>query len=191
VILLETWEEEMSTYETAPAGPTQDERILAGLAHVSAILPLVGVIAPIVIWVTQKDRSRLVGFQALQALVYQLTMVVAWFVGMACYMCSFIGTFAGIAGGTLSGPVDSELSGLRAALTILPMVLPFLVLGLMFLGGIAFVVYGVVGAVQSLRGRAFRYAIIGARLERYLEERPPAAAEAGTRASDVHRGPEG
>jgi uncharacterized Tic20 family protein len=32
--------------------PTQSDKIMAALAHVSAILPLMGVIAPIVIWAT-------------------------------------------------------------------------------------------------------------------------------------------
>ena len=54
--------------------PSQDERIMAGLAHISAILPMMGMVAPIVIWVTQKDKSKFVSFQALQAVSYQLAM---------------------------------------------------------------------------------------------------------------------
>jgi hypothetical protein len=32
--------------------PTQNDKIMAGLAHVSALLPMMGVIAPIIIWAT-------------------------------------------------------------------------------------------------------------------------------------------
>jgi uncharacterized Tic20 family protein len=69
--------------------PTQDERVMAALAHISALLPMMGVVAPIIIWVTQKGKSKFVAFQSLQALAYQLSMILAWFVGMGCYMFSF------------------------------------------------------------------------------------------------------
>ncbi len=64
--------------------PTQDERIMAALSHASAIIPMMGVIAPIVIWATQKDKSSYVVFQALQAIVYQLCMVIAMIIGNGC-----------------------------------------------------------------------------------------------------------
>ncbi len=73
--------------------PTQDERVMAALAHISAILPFMGVTPPIVIWVTQKGKSKYVAFQALQALAYQLSMIVVWFIGGGCYFCSLLTTF--------------------------------------------------------------------------------------------------
>ena len=73
--------------------PSQDERVMAALAQISVLVPFLGVIAPIVIWVTQKDKSRYVAFQSLQAVAFQLTLVFAWFVGMGCYMCSFFSIF--------------------------------------------------------------------------------------------------
>jgi len=57
--------------------PSQNDKIMAALAHISALLPLMGIIAPIVIWVTQKDKSEYVAFQALQAVAYQLLMILA------------------------------------------------------------------------------------------------------------------
>jgi uncharacterized Tic20 family protein len=63
--------------------PTQDERVMAALAQISVLVPFLGVVAPIVIWVTQKDKSRYVAFQSLQAVAFQLTMVFAWFLGGA------------------------------------------------------------------------------------------------------------
>ncbi len=84
------------TTEMNASLPTQNDRIMAALAHTTAILPMMGVVAPIVIWVTQKDKSEYVGFQALQAIVYQLTMVLAWFAGGALYFASFVATFISI-----------------------------------------------------------------------------------------------
>ena len=47
-------------------------------------------------------------------------------------------------------------------------------------GGGVFVLYGLVGAIQALRGKKFRYLIIGARLERHLHEGPSAPRDSAT-----------
>ena len=140
--------------------PTQDERVMAALSHISALLPMVGVIAPIVIWITQKDKSKYVAFQALQALAYQLTMILAWFIGMGCYMLSFFGTFFTIP--------FSDSSQSASPLFALGFIIPFLVFGGIFIGGFFFVIYGIVGAVMAFQGKPFRYIIIGNRVERFM-----------------------
>jgi uncharacterized Tic20 family protein len=72
-----------------PAGSTmspQDERTWSILAHLSVLVGLVGLmpLGALIIWLVYKDRSRRVGFHALQALWYQLAwlviLVVGWFV---------------------------------------------------------------------------------------------------------------
>jgi len=148
------------------ANPGQDERIMAALSHVTAALPFLGTIAPIVIWVTQKDKSRYVAFQALQAAAYQLTMILAWFVGMACYVGSFFITFLGAA----AIPSLTSSSSAEEWFVLPMMLLPFLIFGSILVGGMAFVIYGLVGAVMSLRGKEFRYVVIGRRVERYLQQ---------------------
>lgn len=149
-----------------PQIPTQDERIMAALSHVSALLPMVGVIAPIVIWVTQKEKSQYVAFQALQALAYQLGMIAAWIIGMGCYMCSFIGTFATIPFMPSSGSSQSD-----NPLFLLPVLIPFLVFGAIFIGGFFFIVYGVIGAIMAFQGKPFRYFIIGNRVEHFMQQK--------------------
>lgn len=143
----------------------QNDRIMAALAHVSALLPLMGVIAPIVIWATQKDKSEFVAFQALQAIAYQLLMILAWFVGMGCYMLSFFSTFLTLpfAGNGTEGAPGSPFF-------MVGFVLPFLIFGAIFIGGAIFMIYGVVGAIMTFQGKDFRYAILGRRLEQYLEK---------------------
>ena len=147
--------------------PTQDDRIMAAVAHATAILPFMGLIAPIIIWVTQKDKSPFISFQALQALVYQLTMLLAWFLGMFCYMCSFFVSFLGIAAAPV---IDESSNPLAPLLLVLPTLFPIIIFGLIFLGGIVFIIYGLVAAVLVLQGRDFRYVILGERLERYLQK---------------------
>lgn len=138
----------------------QNDRIMAALAHVTIILPWVGVIAPIIIWATQKEKSEFVAFQALQATAYQLIMIFVWILGMGCYMCSIFGMVFFI-------PVTQEFQGGLAEM--LGFFLPFSVFGLLLLGSIVYVVYALVGAVLVLQGRDFRYLLIGSWLEGYLK----------------------
>jgi uncharacterized Tic20 family protein len=140
----------------------QNDRIMAALAHVTVILPMMGLIAPIVIWATQKDKSEFIAFQALQAVVYQLTLILIWFLGMACYMCSFFGMFIftipfSSAGGSDSFPFEA-----------FGVFFPFLIMAILMVGGLIYVVYGLIGAFMVLSGRDFRYILIGRWLERYL-----------------------
>ena len=53
---------------------SQEERLLAAIAHSGAMLPFLGFIIPLHIWITQRDWSKFVQFHALQALIYQLAM---------------------------------------------------------------------------------------------------------------------
>jgi uncharacterized Tic20 family protein len=59
---------------------TQEEKTMSVLAHLSIFLNLVtgflGPVAALIIWLVYRDRSSNVGFQALQAMWYQ----VAWLV---------------------------------------------------------------------------------------------------------------
>lgn len=146
--------------------PNQNDKIMAALAHVSALLPFMGVIAPIIIWATQKDKSDYVAFQALQAVVYQLLMILAWFVGMGCYMLSFFTMFLGIPFAGENGQVDPSIAPLFA----IGFMIPFLIFGAIFVGGALFVIYGLIAAIQVFQGKDFRYVLIGNRLEKYLQQ---------------------
>ena len=150
--------------------PTQDERVMAALSHISALLPLMGVVAPIIIWVTQKEKSKYIAFQSLQALAFQLSMVLAWFIGMGCYMFSFFGLILGM---PLSSPPNSSASS--SPLFVVLFAIPFIVMGLISIGGFIFVVYGIIGAVRSFQGKPFRYAFIGRRVERFMQPDADAA----------------
>jgi len=90
--------------------PNQNDKIMAALGHISVLLPLLGLIAPIIIWTTQKEKSKYVSFQALQAIAYQLVMIFAYFIAMGCYMLSFFSTFLTMPfAGEPSGPSASPL----------------------------------------------------------------------------------
>jgi uncharacterized Tic20 family protein len=143
---------------------SQDERIIAALANVTIVLPFWGAIGAIVIWATQKDKSAYVAFQSLQAVVYHLVLVLAGFLAGACYLCSLV-AFPVMMALTVS---TSDPAADFSPAFILPMAVPFAVLGASILGWFAFVVYGLVAAAATLQGKDFRYVVIGRRLEAYL-----------------------
>lgn len=163
----------METSVSQPSIPTSDERTMAALAHISAVLPFTGIIVPIIIWVTQKEKSRYVRFQALQATAYQLTMILAWLAGMVCYMGSFFVMFGGLFAVGASSSGSQPPGGLAPVLGFAGFILPFAIFGLMFIGGTLFVIYAIVGAIQVVRGKSFYYWIIGKWIERYLADSAP------------------
>ncbi len=142
------------------SSPSSNDKIMAALAHVSAMMPMIGVIAPIVIWATQKDKSEFVAFQAIQAVAYQLLMVFLYFVGMGCYMGSFFLMFPA---GILSSGSDVNPGALL-------FFVPFLVFGCILLGGFFFVIYGIVAAILTFQGRDFRYVFLGNWIANYLSK---------------------
>jgi uncharacterized Tic20 family protein len=142
-----------------PAVPTQDERVMAALCHVSAIIPTLGIIAPIVIWVTQKDKSHYVYIQSLQAIAYHITMIVCFILGMGCYMLSIFANFFGMF-------FPAEINNSISPMFFAGVLFPILVFGLIFLGWFAFILYAVIATVMTFQGRNFRYFIIGRLIEK-------------------------
>jgi uncharacterized protein len=136
---------------------TQDERVLAGLAHGSIMLGpftsgLGGIITALVIWLIQKEKSAYVAAQALQALVYQavvlLVTTLAWCCWGILWMIMLLPPL-------LTNPAAYEKtppSGLWLGLTL--MVVPLAIWGLTIL-------YGLWGAARCLGGHDFQYTIIG------------------------------
>jgi len=63
-----------------------DDKLMSLIAHLVIIIPNIGLIAPIVIWVTHKDKSKFVRYNAIQAIFFQLVFFVlimlSVFIGM-------------------------------------------------------------------------------------------------------------
>ncbi len=138
---------------------------MAALSHMSVIIPVTGVIAPIIIWATQKDKSRYSGFQALQALTYQVVNILVFILGFACYFGTFFLSMI------LTVALDSANKGGAAGSEFLMVFLPFSVMFLIGALQLLFILYGIVAAVFSLQGKPFKYLIIGKRIEQYLQKK--------------------
>jgi uncharacterized Tic20 family protein len=128
---------------------TSDERTTAGMAHGSAILNFFtgigGPIAALIIWLTQKDKSPWVGFQALQSLIFQtIVMVIAIVVVGGVWVVGFGISFLSL--------------GLGAILAV-PVMILFFFAGYILVG--AGVFYSLYGAYQVYQGKEFYYLWIG------------------------------
>jgi uncharacterized protein len=60
--------------------PTSDERTMAILSHILAIVPGIGIFGPLVIWLIKKDESSFVGENAKESLNFQLTIIIAYII---------------------------------------------------------------------------------------------------------------
>jgi uncharacterized Tic20 family protein len=138
---------------------------MAALANATIVLPFWGAIGAVVIWATQKDKSRYVSFQSLQAVVYHFAIILGGLLMGACYMCSLVAfpLFLGLS-------AASSPSGEPGPLIFVPMTFPFALLGAGILGWALAVAYGLYAAWSTLQGRDFRYVVIGRRLEGYLAQ---------------------
>lgn len=128
-------------------GPSQsltleEERTWAMLAHLSILLNLVtgflGPVAALIIYLVYKDRSRFVGYHALQSMVFQL---IAW------------------VGAGILAAVAWTVSGLLAVILIGCLLMPIALA--ISLVPLAALVYGVIGALQVNQGQDFRYWLVG------------------------------
>jgi uncharacterized Tic20 family protein len=130
-----------------------EERLMSLLSHLSIIIPNIGVIAPIIIWVTQKDKSKFVRFNAIQAVFFQLLF----------FVLLILSIFIGLILMFISLPVITRNPDAA------PGVLFWVSMGVMnlyFPLWIIFAIYAAVAGAKSFKGRIFRYLIIGRIIEK-------------------------
>jgi hypothetical protein len=154
---------------------TQDERTMAALAHASVVLTfilalgsgglggLLGILVPLLIWLTYKEKSAYVSFQALQATVFQAVSILLMVVVLAVSIILIV------VGWTISGALTAVLIGLclmpfalliTVVLALLVLILPLAQLG-----------YGLYAAYETYQGRDFRYWLVGESLEKEIAKR--------------------
>lgn len=133
--------------------PSGDERLLGMLSHLSVFLG--GIILPIILWATQKDKSKFVRFHSLQAIFFQLAcaalIIVFVFAMLAVIFISGLGT--GMFNNSHHGNPDS-MPGIMIVMMIV------------FYGGIFIMVFGLLGysiylAVKTYNGSLIRVPVIG------------------------------
>jgi uncharacterized Tic20 family protein len=132
--------------------PTSEEKVLAALAHGSVLFAWFGPIAPTILWVTQRNKSKYVRFHALQAMGYQALAFWGWILGI---IAAFIGMFGmTFLAALVIDANQMKSSAIEIFLEVFMILSIFGLWGFFFLGGLA-------GAVFCMTGYDFRYPIIG------------------------------
>lgn len=132
--------------------PTSEEKVLAALAHGSVLFAWFGPIAPTILWVTQRKKSKYVRFHALQAMGYQALGFWGWILGI---IAAFIGMFGmTFLAALVLDANQMKSSAIEIFLQVFMILSIFGLWGFFFLGGLA-------GAVFCMTGHDFRYPIIG------------------------------
>lgn len=78
----------------AENAPTADEKQMAMFCHLAAfaglIIPFGSIVGPLVIWLTKKDQSTYIDYHGKEAVNFQITMAIAFFISIIL-MFIFIG----------------------------------------------------------------------------------------------------
>jgi uncharacterized Tic20 family protein len=164
------WLERYLSYEPdseTPIDETQEDNWVSGVCHATAVLQLWGVITPLIVWFSQRERSARLRFQSMQAFVYQLIAVAAYILGMAAYMVFFFGLFFTM----ILGSSMSESRNIQGP----PALMMAVFFGVMILFWIFVIIimpiyYLLAGwaGLRVLRGHHFRYPILGKIIERRM-----------------------
>lgn len=130
-----------------------DQKLMALISHLSILIPNIGILAPVIIWVTSKEKSKFVRFNAIQAIFFQLVL----------YILMMVFIFVGVIMMLAAIPwFDLNSSAEPGMLFFLSMVFMFMYFPLWIIFGI----YAVIASVKSFKGNIFKYAIIGKIIER-------------------------
>jgi len=141
---------------------TSEERIFAAASHGSALLFGWGLVVPLVVWISQREKSRFAAFHAIQAMLFQLTqMIFIMAVMLVMMLLMFAFMFGAVA---ISGTAE----GSEPPMAIF--FVQFLMMGGMFCAWAIYPAIGILAAILTLAGKSFRYPLLGAWLERYLSK---------------------
>lgn len=141
--------------------PTSEEKIMAVIAHLSALAFGMGMGIPAVFWAEQRKKSRYVAFQALQAYGYQSLGYTLWmlaYLAIVVVMLIFLLVAAAFSGSTPNPDAPDAL--------LMVWMFTFLAAAFGLIG--LYLLVPVIGAIACALGKDFKYPLLGSRLAKYL-----------------------
>jgi uncharacterized Tic20 family protein len=137
-----------------------EDRIWAGLAHLSSLAFGMGILLPIIGWSEKRRQSNYAAFQSLQALGYQSLGYTIW---LLAYLLLFIIVLIALVLTSFQAEkAGKSFDSFAGAGTIVLFSVVFGFLAIYFL-------LPIIAAIACALGKDFRYPIMGNRLARYLE----------------------
>ncbi|HEX8730999.1 MAG TPA: DUF4870 domain-containing protein, partial [Ktedonobacterales bacterium] len=130
-------------YSYAPTGPTESEKTLAGLCHLSVFFA--PVILPLIIWLAMRRSQPYASTQAKQAFFFHLGFSILAIIGVVSIQAIFLsGAFSAAQAASTTDPIQFDL-------TMLPFVLA--IYGALSVVGLVDAIFSVIAAVQSFQGK--------------------------------------
>ena len=141
--------------------PSSDEKLMGALAH------LFGPLVALIVWSTQKDKSRFVKFQALQALAFDVILIAV--MGVVLF-CAFGVMFAGIFGSMFVTLGNASSPDAVPPFFILPFMFPMLMSACILPFSLLILTARLIASISVLNGRNYQYPLLGKWLENFLKE---------------------
>jgi uncharacterized Tic20 family protein len=148
--------------------PSQDERAIACITHLTIFLSTFGLLVAIGLWIYLRSRHRYAAFQAAQAAIFQFGTMILSFVVIIGALALFFGMFGlGLASGM-------EPTGTAFGMLVFIVFITFVVLISVF--SLLLYVYAIYAAWKCWQGAAFRIPLVSAMAEG-LSPMPPIRPE--------------
>ncbi len=143
---------------TALSNLSTEQKMMAALSHFSILIFGFGMILPAVFWSSQRNRSKYVSFQALQALAFQVSQSVGGLVLALVGMIVFLIL-------SLIGAIFYTSTTTSRNLLIIG---GLIALGLLVVGSMAYLILGVIGGIACMLGIEFDYPWLGGWIRRRI-----------------------
>jgi uncharacterized Tic20 family protein len=157
--------QETGSNSEAP-GISQENRLLAALAHASVLFSTIGILVPLAIYFIQKKKSGFLAFHALQAFFFQL---IGNLLGLLVTFCVLGVIFVPAIGASMVGNEK-----LFASFLGIVMLITVAISLLMSFGSTLYGLYGIIAAILTYQGKDFRYVIIGDMIRKKNQPDQPA-----------------
>ena len=150
----------MTTVDAKNVPLSSDDRVMAALAH------FLGLFGALIIWATQKDKSRFVKFQALQSLAFGGLLSIVTMLAMFCMVGVML---VGMIAAVMASSQASASPGDLPPFAMIAMFSPMSFLCIMPLS-IAAALVQMIAAISVATGHNWRYPLIAPRVEAFMGE---------------------
>lgn len=152
-----------------PQMPTSDESLMAAISH------FLGFLVALIVWATQKDKSRFVRFQSIQAMAFDLVVsVFVLLVVGGLLVLVFVLIAFGIGDLAILGSHNNPTAGPVRAFIALMAALPFLVTCTLIPMAAIIFIARLIATLETFQGKDFRYPWLGNLIERSINSKEPA-----------------
>jgi uncharacterized membrane protein len=139
-----------------------EERLLAGLSH------LMGWLVALIILAVEQGKSKFVRFQAVQSILFSLTMTAVYTITVSCMMMLIFGGMAvGIVSAGLAENSASE-PGIGIYLAGLSMMSFWMLAPCLAVAALCAFIVRLIAAVSAFTGKEFRYPVLAGWADRFL-----------------------